>query len=110
MPAVKAAGQRKRGPEDQGVREESRSSTETRSVPIFVAVPEATEMDDAPIPPNLKRKRAEQRRASIEVEDLVRATLTTYSSIEEFIQLPFSTSVDYPSNRTHMNFVRRNDQ
>ena len=66
---MKAAGQRKRGPEDQGGREESRTSTETRSAPAVVAAPEATEMDDARILLNLERERAENRRASKEVED-----------------------------------------
>ena len=69
VPAGKAAGQRRRGPEDQGGREESRNSTGTRSVPIVVAAPEATEMDDAPILLNLERERVEERRASKEVKD-----------------------------------------
>ena len=69
MPAVTAAGQRKRGPEDQGGREESRNTTETRSAPIVGAAPEATEMDDTPIPLNLERGRAEKRRAPKEVKD-----------------------------------------
>ena len=34
-----------------------------------MAVPDATEMDDAPIPLNLERERAEKRRASKEVRD-----------------------------------------
>ena len=48
---------------------ESRNRAETRSSPIVVAAPEATEMDDAPIPLSLERERVEKRRASEEVED-----------------------------------------
>ena len=58
VPTAKAAGPSKRGPEDQGDRESAR-----RTLPQA----EAEQMDDAPIPLNLERERADKRRASKDV-------------------------------------------
>ena len=63
VPAPKAAGPTKRRPEDQGVREKARLA------PSTVDAPEAEQMDDAPAPLDLGRKKAEKRRASTDVVD-----------------------------------------
>ena len=69
VPAPKAAGQTKRRPEDQGIREKGRSCTETILAPTTAAAPDAEQMEDAPIPLNLKRERLGKRRASEEAKD-----------------------------------------
>ena len=63
VPATKAAGPSKRGPENQGVRDKARRA------PSTVEAPEAEQMDDAPIPLALDRKKAGKRRASEEAKD-----------------------------------------
>ena len=74
MPPVVTAGQKKRGPRDQGDEEGSRGRSRTMASPIVpVAPPDAGEMDDAPIPLNLKREGSEKRRASKEARDEYRA-------------------------------------
>ena len=69
MPAVVAAGPKNRGPSDRGNREETTSRMGAMASPIVAAAPAAAEIDDAPIPLNLERGRAEQRRALKEARD-----------------------------------------